>query len=95
MRGQQPFVSLWARDDLELNMRNMKGLRAEFATIDTPRIAWNMRNICHLKNKDLTDLENLTPLLLTILVDDNLLPDELIHNVGKVGQQEGQNHRHG
>ena len=45
VRGQQPLVSLWARDDLELNMRNMKGLRAEFATIDTPRIALNIGNV--------------------------------------------------
>ena len=48
-----------------------------------------------MKDKDLSDLEDLTPLLLTILVDDNLLPDKLIHNVGKVGHDKDENHRHG
>ena len=32
--------------------------------------------------------------MMTILVDHNLLPDELIQDVGKVGQQEGEHHSH-
>ena len=39
VRGQQPLVSFWAREDLELNRRNMKGFMAEFDTIQTPRTA--------------------------------------------------------
>ena len=48
-----------------------------------------------IRNRYFTDLKDLSPLLLALLVDEDLLPDELVHNVGNVGQQEGQDHRHG
>ena len=78
----------------ELKRRNMKGLMAEFDTMDTPMIAWGGER--YIKVEDcVSDLYCSTPGHGAPGVSQDLLPDELIHHVGQVGDDEDGHHSQG
>ena len=93
LSGQHVLDREVAAGDVELKRRKMKGLMAELETIDTPMMALADNNVditLHLKYGD--HLHNTTPGHGAPGVSEDLLPDELIHHVGQVGDHKDGHH---
>jgi hypothetical protein len=67
---------------------------AELLTVETPRMAWNYFVNLLTSTKRVTHRKNMTKLCMTGLLGHKSLSEELIHNVGKVGHDEDENHHH-
>ena len=94
LAGQQVLAMVEALGDEELKRRNMKGLMAELDTMDTPIIAWGGER--YFKGEDCVfHLYSSTPGHGAPGVSQDLLPDELIHHVGQVGDDEDGHHGQG
>ena len=78
----------------ELKRRNMKGLMAELDTMDTPMIACTVDKMINTQHC-VSDLYSSTPGHGAPGVSQDLLPDELIHHVGQVGDDEDGHHGQG
>ena len=76
----------------------MYGLIAELHMVETPRMAWNNLFTCKsasTKRVTLrTYLYKMAKLCVTGLLGHKSLSEDLIHNIGKVGHDEDQNHPH-
>ena len=80
--------------DEDLKSKNMKGLMAELDTMETPMIAWGGER--YFKGEDcVSHLYCSTPGHGAPGVSQDLLPDELIHHVGQVGDDEDGHHSQG
>ena len=71
----------------------MKGLMAELETIDTPMMALTDNNVDITVHSEYGDhLHNTAPGHGAPRVGKDLLPDELIHHVGQVGDHKDGHH---
>ena len=85
-----------ALGSVELKSRNIKGLMAELDTMDTPMMAWRVWRNFIVDNQDLfSHLHCPTPGHGAPGVSQDLLPDELVHHVGQVCNDEGDYHCQG
>ena len=80
--------------DEELKRRNMKGLMAELDTMDTPMMACTVDKMMNTQDC-VSHLYSSTPGHGAPGVSQDLLPDELIHHVGQVGDDEDGHHSQG
>ena len=78
----------------DLKSKNMKGLMAELDTMDTPMMAWAVDKIINSQDC-VSHLYCSTPGHGAPGVSQDLLPDELIHHVGQVGDDEDGHHSQG
>ena len=94
--GKQRLVNFWANDDLDLNRREIYGLMAELNTLETSRMArkefFCLQGLFRIMEE--IHLNNMTKLCVALLLWHKALSEELIHNVGKVGHDEDEDHFH-